>query len=79
LEEEEFERDAFARAEQQVEKPPPVSAWWLVPPIYFVLRRRRDRAYQQRIAAVMRPEEREAFAHLRDVAHTWSSWRRARP
>jgi hypothetical protein len=72
LEEEEFERDALARAEQQVEKPPPVSAWWwLVPPIYFVLRRRRDRAYHQRIAAVMRPEELEAFAHLRDVGQTW--------
>src|SRR5262245_42012171 len=72
LEEEEFERDAFARAEAQVEKPPPVSAWWwLVPPAYFILRRRRDRAYHQRVAAVMRPDERDAFAHLRDVASTW--------
>ncbi|HEY1277655.1 MAG TPA: hypothetical protein VGF25_22300 [Thermoleophilaceae bacterium] len=72
LEEEEFERDSFARAEQQVEKPPPVSAWWwLAPPAYFVLRRRRDRVYHQRIAVVMRPEELEAFAHLRDVANAW--------
>lgn len=73
LEEEEFERDSFARAEQQVDKPPPVSAWWwLVPPAYFVLRRRRDRSYHERIAAAMRPGELEALAHLRDVANAWA-------
>jgi hypothetical protein len=73
LEEEEFERDSFARAEQQVEKPPPVSSWWwLAPPVYFVLHRRRDRVYHERIEAVMRPAELEAFAHLRDVATAWA-------
>jgi hypothetical protein len=73
LEEEEFERDSFVRAEEQVEKPPPVSAWWwLAPPVYFVLRRRRDRRYHQRVAAAMRPEELEALAHLRDVANAWA-------
>jgi hypothetical protein len=73
LEDEEFERDSLARAKQQVEKPPPVSPWWwLGPPVYFVLRRRRDRVYREHIAAVMRPEELEAFAHLRDVASAWA-------
>lgn len=72
LEEEEFERDSLARAAERIEKPSPVSAWWwLVPPLYFLLRRRRDRVYRERIAAAMRPEELEAFAHLRDVAIAW--------
>jgi len=73
LDEEEFERDSLVRAAQQVDKLPPVSAWWwLVPPVYFVLRRRRDRVYRKDIVGVMRPEELEAFAHLRDVAGTWA-------
>jgi hypothetical protein len=73
LEEEEFERDSIGRAEQQIEKPPPVSAWWLLAaPVYFVLRRRRGRVYHDRIAVAMKPEEFEAFAHLRDVATAWA-------
>ena len=72
LEEEEFERDALAQAERQIEVPPPISKWWrLLPPAYYVLRRRRDRLYRQRIAAVMSVEDLEAFAHLREVASAW--------
>lgn len=72
VEEEEFERDAIARAVQQVEVPPRVSAWWLfAPPVYYVLRRRRDRRYKQRVRDAMSPEDVRAFAHLRDVASAW--------
>jgi cytochrome bd-type quinol oxidase subunit 2 len=41
-------------------------------PSIFVLRRRRAGVYRAHIAAVMRPEELEAFAHLRDVANAWA-------
>ena len=72
LEDEEFERDSLIRAAHQVEKPPSISAWWwLLPPVYYVLRRRHDRVYRERITAVMKPEELESFAHLRDVASAW--------
>lgn len=72
LEEEEFERDAIARAEREVEVPPRVSLWWLVaPPVYVVLRRRRDGVYKKRVRDAMSPEDVRAFAHLRDVASAW--------
>jgi hypothetical protein len=72
LAEEEFERDALARAEREIEVPPPVSAWWLVfPPGYVVLRRRRDQLYKERLRDAMSPETIRAFAHLRDVAGAW--------
>jgi hypothetical protein len=72
VEEEEFERDALARAEREVEVPARVSGWWLVvPPVYVVLRRRRDRLYKRRIREAMSPDALRAFAHLRDVASAW--------
>jgi hypothetical protein len=72
VQEEEFERDALARAEREIEASSPVSPWWLVvPPVYVVLRRRRDRVYKQRVRDAMSPEDVRAFAHLRDVASAW--------
>jgi hypothetical protein len=72
VQEEEFERDAIARAEREIEVPSRVSAWWLVaPPVYFILSRRRDRVYKQRLRAAMTREDLRAFAHLRDVASAW--------
>lgn len=72
VQEEEFERDAIARAARSIDVPAPVSAWWLaVPPVYFVLRRRRDRVYKQLVRDAMSPEDLRAFAHLRDVAGAW--------
>ena len=72
LEEEEFDRDSFARAGQQVEKPPPVSAWWgLAPPIYYFMRQRRKRLYHDAVEAAMTPTERDALGHIRRVANTW--------
>jgi len=72
VQEEDFERDAIARAESQIEVPAPVSAWWLVvPPVYVILRRRRDRVYRQRVRDAMSPDDLRAFAHLRDVASAW--------
>jgi hypothetical protein len=62
VQEEEFERDAIARAEREIEVPAPVSAWWLVvPPVYVVLRRRRDRVYRQRVRDAMSPDDLRAF------------------
>lgn len=72
VQEEEFERDAIARAERAIDVPSPVSAWWLVvPPVYAILRRRRDRVYKQRVRDAMSAEDLRAFAHLRDVAGAW--------
>jgi len=72
VQEEEFERDAIARAEREIDVPSPVSGWWLVvPPVYVVLRRRRDNVYKQRVLDAMAPEDIRAFAHLRDVAGAW--------
>ena len=72
LEDEDFERETVIQAASQVEKPPPVSVWWLLlPPVYYVLRRRRDQVFRERVTGMMRPEELESFAHLRDVASAW--------
>jgi hypothetical protein len=72
VQEEEFERDALARAERELEVAGSVSAWWLlVPPVYYVLRRRRDRIYKLRVRDAMSSEDVLAFAHLRDVASAW--------
>jgi hypothetical protein len=72
VQEEEFGRDAIARAASAIEVPPPVSAWWLfLPPVYFVLRNRRDRVYRRRVRDAMSPQDLEAFDHLRDVASAW--------
>jgi hypothetical protein len=72
VQEEEFERDAIARAEREIEVPSPVAVWWLiVPPAYVILRRRRDQVYKRRIRNAMSPEDLRAFAHLRDVAGAW--------
>jgi hypothetical protein len=72
VQEEEFERDALAHAEDQIDVPPPISSWWLVvPPVWVVLRRRRDHVYKQRVRDAMSPEDLRAFAHLRDVASAW--------
>lgn len=72
MREEEFERDAIARAERAVEVPPPVSTWWLLlPPVYVVLRQRRDGLYKQRVRDAMSAADIQAFEHLRDVATAW--------
>jgi hypothetical protein len=72
LQEEDFERDALARAESEIEVPPPISPWWLIaPPVYYVLRRRRDHVYKQRVLDAMSPDDVRALAHLRDVASAW--------
>ena len=72
LEEEEFDRHSIARTAQQVKMPPPVSAWWwLAPPVYYFIWTRRNRLYREAVIAAMEPKDREAFAHVREVANAW--------
>lgn len=72
LDDEDFEREEFARAVANVPRPAHLSQWWLlVPPVAYLLRVRRARAHRAALLDALSPTQVEQLLHFRDTASAW--------
>lgn len=72
LDDEDFEREEFARTVAHVPPPPHISRWWLlVPPVAYVLRARRNRAHIDAVLDALSPLQVEQALHFRETASAW--------
>ncbi|MGH3095160.1 MAG: hypothetical protein ACRDMV_04075 [Streptosporangiales bacterium] len=72
LDDEDLEREDFARVVANVPRPPRVSRWWLLlPPVAYVLRARRRRAQMTAVLDTLSPTQVEQLMHFRETASAW--------
>lgn len=72
LQEEEVDREAFARTKDTVPRPDPISGWWwLLPPVAFILQRRASGRYREAVVAAVPDEVYVQFAHYLMKANGW--------
>lgn len=72
LDDEDLEREEFARAVANVPRPAHLSRWWLlVPPVAYLLRARRNRAHRAELLDALSRTQVEQLLHFRDTASAW--------